>query len=86
LKGQRIAILGEPRDGALAQHLAAAGGRIVASVGSTTNMLVVATKQPYGRWAETSEPYRKANALRAAGKPIVIVSEADLRAKLKRQG
>jgi DNA polymerase-3 subunit epsilon len=49
-------------------------------------MLVVATKQPYGRWAETSEPYRKANALRAAGKPIVIVSEADLRAKLKRQG
>lgn len=85
LKGQRIALLGEPRDGALAKHLAEAGGRIVASVGSTTSMLVVATRQPYGRWAETSEPYRKANALRAAGKPIVIVNEADLRAKLKRQ-
>jgi DNA polymerase-3 subunit epsilon len=84
LKGQRIALLGEPRDGPLAQQLAGAGGRIVASVGSTTSMLVVATKQPYGRWAETSEPYRKAVALRGAGKPIEIISEKDLRARLKR--
>jgi len=79
LKGERVAILGEPRDGALARFVAGAGGKVVASVGATTTMLVIATRQPYGRWIEASEPHRKALALREAGRPIVVLTEAALR-------
>jgi DNA polymerase-3 subunit epsilon len=79
LKGERVAILGEPRDGALARFVAGAGGRVVAAVGATTTMLVIATRQPYGRWVESSDPHRKALALREAGRPISVVTEAALR-------
>jgi DNA polymerase-3 subunit epsilon len=41
LKGERVVILGAARDGALAQRLAAAGARVMASVGSTTTRLVI---------------------------------------------
>lgn len=82
LKGERIAILGEPRNGALGQLVAGAGARVAASVGTTTTMLVIATKQPYGRWVNTSPPYRKALQVQAAGYPIVILTEKDLRARL----
>lgn len=82
LKGQRVAILGEARDGQLARFVAAAGGRVVASVGATTTMLVIATKQPYGRWVEASSPHRKAQELQAAGSPLAIVTEEALRAKV----
>lgn len=82
LAGQRIAVLGEAIDGPLARWAAAAGARIVASVGRTTTMLLVATRHPYGRWVEASAPWRKAEELRAAGKPIAIVTEADLRARI----
>lgn len=83
LKGERIVILGEACDGPLAQLVAGAGARVVASVGTTTTMLVIATRQPYGRWVETSEPYRKAHAMRAAGRPVVTVTEEQLRARLR---
>ncbi|MEE4453019.1 3'-5' exonuclease [Novosphingobium resinovorum] len=83
LAGQRVAVLGEARDGPLAQWAAAAGARIVGSVGTTTTMLAVATKHPYGRWVEASPPYRKALELREAGRPIEIVTESMLRARLK---
>jgi DNA polymerase III subunit epsilon len=79
LLGQRVAILGEPVDGVLARAVAAAGGRVVASVGSTTTMLVIARKQPYGRWVHTSQPYRKAEGFRDAGRAIVILTEDELR-------
>lgn len=85
LKGERIAILGEPRDGALAQFVAGAGGRVVASVGATTTMLVIATRQPYGRWVEASEPHRKAQELREAGQPIAVLTEEALRARLTQE-
>jgi DNA polymerase III subunit epsilon len=79
LLGQRVAILGEPVDGALAQAVAAAGGRVVGSVGTTTTMLVIARRQPYGRWVNTSQPYRKAEALRDSGRAIAIMTEDELR-------
>lgn len=82
LVGERIAILGEPQDGPLAQFVAQAGGKVVRSVGVTTTMLVIATKQPYGRWVEASPPHRKAEELRSAGRPITILKEAILRARL----
>jgi DNA polymerase III subunit epsilon len=82
LSGERVAILGEPVDGALAQWVAQAGGRVVASVGTTTTMLVIARRQPYGRWYTSSPPHRKALALQEAGRPIAILTEDTLRARL----
>ncbi|HUD30766.1 MAG TPA: exonuclease domain-containing protein [Novosphingobium sp.] len=86
LVGERVALLGEPRDGPLARFVAQAGGRVVNAVGMTTTMLVVATKQPYGRWVDASPPHRKASELRAAGRPIAIVTEEALRARLAAAG
>lgn len=82
LRGERIAILGEPRDGALARYLAGAGARVVASVGVTTTMLVISALQPFGRWANASVPYRKAEELRSRGQVISILSEDALRNRL----
>jgi len=82
LRGQRIAILGAPRDGSLARWLAASGARVVASVGVTSTMLVVSQDQPFGKFAHASAPFRKAEALRRAGSAIVIVDEDDLRARI----
>jgi len=65
LSGDRIAILGEPRDGPLAHAIAALGGTIHSSVGLTTTMLVVAADEPFGRSVLQSTPYRR--ALKAAG-------------------
>ncbi|KPH65998.1 MULTISPECIES: exonuclease domain-containing protein [unclassified Novosphingobium] len=81
LSGERVAILGEPRDGPLAQFVARAGGRVVASVGMTTTMLVVSTKNPYGRWVSAAPQHRKAQELRDAGRPIAILTEGDLRSR-----
>jgi DNA polymerase-3 subunit epsilon len=82
LKGQRIAILGEPRDGTLAQFLAGAGARIVSGVGTTTTILAISARQSYGRWVTADAQYRKAEELRGAGARIEIVTEADLRARI----
>lgn len=82
LVGQRIAVLGEAPDGPVAQWAARAGARIVASVGRTTTMLLIAARQPYGRWVEASPPYRKALEAQKAGQPLEIVTEHDLRARL----
>ncbi|MGO4166545.1 exonuclease domain-containing protein [Novosphingobium sp. YAF33] len=82
LKGQRIAILGEPRDGALAQFVAGAGGRVLTAVGATTTMLVISARQPYGRWVTADAQHRKAEELRSAGARIEILTEAELRARL----
>lgn len=82
LKGERVAIVGEARDGALAQVVAAAGGKVVASVGTTTTLLVIAERHPYGRFVEASEPVRKARDLAAAGRTITILGEAELRGRI----
>ena len=80
LKGERVAILGAPRDGLLGQWLAEAGARVVASVGTTSTILVISQDQPFGRFAHADAAYRKAEALRRAGSSIRIMSEAELRA------
>jgi DNA polymerase-3 subunit epsilon len=82
LKNERISILGAPRDGVLAHWLAEAGGRVVASVGMTTTMLVVSNDQPFGRYVHTSAPYRRAEELRRAGSNIETVSEDELRMRI----
>lgn len=82
LKGERVAILGEPRDSVLAHWLASAGARVMASVGATTTMLVVGSAQPFGRFFHASPPYRRAEELRREGAAIQIVSEEELRERL----
>lgn len=82
LLGERVAILGAPRDGRLAHALAAAGARIMASVGVTTTMLVVSDDQPFGRFVSAHADYRRAEELRRGGATVAIVSEGELRCRL----
>jgi DNA polymerase-3 subunit epsilon len=83
LKGERVAILGAARDGALARWLAAAGGRVMASVGATTTMLVIVDDQPFGRFVTAHADHRRAEELRRGGATIEIVSERDLRRRVE---
>ena len=71
--GERIAILGEPRDGALAHALAARGGMIHSGVGLTTTMLVVAAVEPFSRSTLASTAYRRALRAMADGRPFRIL-------------
>ncbi len=82
LKGERIAILGAARDGALARCLAAAGARVMASVGATTTRLVIGNDQPYGRYVTAHADYRRAEELRRGGAALEIVAEDEIRARL----
>lgn len=82
LRGQRVAILGEARDGILAQFLAGEGARIVSGVGTTTTLLVVSARHSLGRWVTAEAQYRKAEDLRRAGGRIEILTEGELRARL----
>ncbi|QAY79967.1 transposase [Sphingosinicella sp. BN140058] len=77
LVGQRVAILGEPRHGAIAQRIAEHGGRIVAAVGKTTTMLVVVADEPFG-YVRYDAQFRRARELQDAGGAIEILSAASL--------
>ena len=83
LKGERVAMLGASRTSALAHWLAAAGARVVASVGPTTTMLVISNEQPFGRFFQASPAHRRADDLIRTGTAIEIVAEDALRARLK---
>ncbi len=78
LKGHKVALLGAPRDSLLAHRLAGQGARVVASVGTTTTMLVISKDQPYGRFVHASPAYRKAEELRQLGSKLKIVAEHEL--------
>ena len=82
LKGERVAILGTARDGALAQCLAAAGARVMASVGTTTTKLVISDEQPFGRFVTAHADHRRAEELRRGGATIEIVYESEIRSRL----
>jgi DNA polymerase-3 subunit epsilon len=82
LKGQRIAVLGAPRDGPLAQQLAAAGARIVSSVGVTTTMLVISQDQPFGRYVTAHVDHRRAEQMLQSGSGLEIVYEHEICARL----
>ena len=79
LKGERLAILGEPRDGKLAHLAADLGARVMTGVGSSTTMLVVAGREPFGRALRSSAAFLKAEELRRDGVPLRIVASDALR-------
>ena len=78
LKGERVAIVGEARDGPLAHAIAAAGGVVVSSVGVRTTIVAVAGGEPFGRAIRATASFRKAEAARRAGQPLRIVSGSEL--------
>jgi DNA polymerase-3 subunit epsilon len=80
LFGLRVAILGQPRDGPLAQMIAAAGGRVVTSVGARTDLLAVGGNRPFDQGLERSAIYRRAETMIALGQAIRIVGERELSA------
>ena len=80
LSGERVVILGEPRDGTLAHVAALLGARILTSVGRSTTMLVVAGHAPFDRATRTSAAFRKAEDYRRMGGQIRILPADDLRA------
>lgn len=82
LKGERIVILGEARNGSLARRLASEGARIMAAVGVSTTRLVISDKQPFGRFVTAHAQYRHANALRETGAAILICTETELNDQL----
>lgn len=77
LKGQRVAILGQPRDGPLAHRVAASGGRVVSGVGSTTTILAIVGEEPFG-YVRYDAQFRKADAMRRAEAAIRIISEREV--------
>lgn|GEM_PF-1409419 len=77
LSGQRIAIMGESRDPHLAEQLEAAGARIMATVGKTSTLLVVAMPRPFTPGAQQSAQY-----LRAIEYGVMIVSADEIRARI----
>ncbi len=80
LKGDRVVILGEPRDGKLAHIAAGLGAHVMTGVGSSTTLLVVAGHEPFGRATRSSVAYSRAQALRAEGSPIRIIASDALKA------
>ena len=78
LAGERIALSGAPRDGALAQRIAALGGRIVSAVGNTTTLLVIAGRAPFSYSVRNSGAYRRAEHYRRLGGAIRIISDFEL--------
>ena len=82
LVGLRVALLGQPRDGPLALAIAAAGGRVVSSVGVKTSLLVVAENRPFSDGIERSRAYRRAESLIYMGQALRIIGEGDLAAMI----
>lgn len=75
--------MGAPRDGALGRLLAEAGARVVASVSTTSTMLVVSADHPYGNYYHASPAYRRVPELREKGCTIEIVKESDLKEQVR---
>ena len=78
MRGERVAILGQARDGLLAHGIAALGGRIVSAVGPTTTLLVIAGGPPFGYSVRNSGAFRRAEQYRRTGGTIRILSEREL--------
>lgn len=82
LAGERVAIIASPHDTRLPAQIAAAGGRVMADVGRTTTMLVVAGARPFSAGVRTTASLLKAEAIAADGGAISILSEDELRERI----
>lgn len=81
LHGERVAVIASPHSD-LPAEIAAAGGRIMAGVGRSTTMLVVAGVRPFSSGVRASADFLKAEALAADGAAISILAADELRDRL----
>ena len=86
LRGERVAIVGEPRDGPLAHAVAAMGGVVVSSVGTRTTIVAVAGDEPFGRAIRANAAFRRAEAARRTGQRLRIVSGSELAGAVSDEG
>lgn len=82
LLGEKVAVISSPHDTSLMAEIAAAGGRVMANVGRTTTMLVVAGTRPFSPGLRSTNTFVKAEALAAASGTIVILSADELRDRI----
>ncbi|MDP3747168.1 MAG: exonuclease domain-containing protein [Phenylobacterium sp.] len=82
LAGERVAIITSPHNTELPTEIAAAGARIMASVGQTTTMLVVAGTRPFSSGVRATASFLKAEAIAAEGGPISILTADELRDRI----
>ncbi|MEM9138209.1 MAG: HIRAN domain-containing protein [Pseudomonadota bacterium] len=78
LCGEWVAIIGAPSDGDLARKLAAQGARIMAGVGKSTTLLVVAEDRPFTPGLLRSAQYRKAEEQISKGASLRILSKSEV--------
>lgn len=82
LAGERVAIIASPHNTELPALIASAGGRVMADVGRTTTMLVVAGARPFSSGVRNTASYLKAEALAADGSAIRILTADELREQI----
>jgi len=85
LSGRWIALWGIPKDGEVAQHIATAGGKIMASLGKSTNMVVTEEGEitPGMRGSAT---WRKLEELRGQGHAIEMITWPELKVRITKDG
>lgn len=83
LAGERVAIIASPHNSELPALIASAGGRVMADVGRTTTMLVVAGVRPFSSGVRTSASFLKAEALAGDAGAIRIVTADELRDQIE---
>jgi hypothetical protein len=79
LSGEWVALIGSSADGMIATELANKGAKIMASVGKSTTLLVVAEERPFAPGLIGSSQYRRAQELLEAGRLLRIVSLSEVR-------
>lgn len=82
LAGERVAIIASPHNTELPAQIAAAGGRVMAGVGRTTTMLVVAGARPFSSGVRGTTEFLRAEALAADGGTISIVTAEEVRERI----
>lgn len=84
LKGERVFILGEPRDGPTALRIAALAGRVVSSVGPTTTIVAVIGPEPFGYDVRYNAQFLKAEEFLRACQSVRILSQSETNELLER--
>ncbi len=82
LRGERIAIIGAAAEPGLYGEIAAAGGRVMANVGRSTTLLVVAGRRPFPYAVRSNSNFLKAEAMAADGAVIGILTADELRDRI----
>jgi hypothetical protein len=78
LKGERVFILGEPRDGPTAKLVAGLASRVVSSVGPTTTIVAVIGPEPFGYDVRYNPQFRKAEEFIRAGQSVRILTQSEI--------